>query len=106
MNIDISYLSNIINSCAFTISVNEKSEEDEFCLLDVLGVDNTDDMDKLIDLRTALGTLKEKERELINLRYYKDYTQTETAKELNMSQVEVSRTESKILKKINHEMMV
>lgn len=45
----------------------------------------------------AMKELDEKERKLINLRFFQDKTQTEVAKELGISQVQVSRLEKKIL---------
>lgn len=48
-------------------------------------------------LEQLLGELGEKERKLIELRYYEDKTQTQTAKLLDMSQVQVSRLEKKII---------
>ena len=44
-----------------------------------------------------LGGLGEEEQKLIVLRYYQDKTQTEVAKALGISQVQVSRMEKKIL---------
>lgn len=44
-----------------------------------------------------LGLLKEKERKLIELRYFENRTQSQVAAELGMSQVQVSRMEKKIL---------
>ena len=48
-------------------------------------------------LQQLLGTLKEQERQLIVLRYYRNRTQTEVASILGISQVQVSRLEKKIL---------
>lgn len=53
-----------------------------------------------IDLQESLNTLNPDEREIINYRYFKDYTQSETAKVLGMSQVKVSRYEKKSLNKM------
>lgn len=44
-----------------------------------------------------LGELNEKERRLITLRYFEEKTQVQAAKELGVSQVQVSRLEKKIL---------
>ena len=41
---------------------------------------------------------------LIILRYYKDKTQSEIAKILGVSQVQVSRLESKIINKLKNEL--
>lgn len=54
----------------------------------------------VLDLKEAINGLEESERELIMSRYYQDMTQKETAESLGMSQVQVSRKESKILEKI------
>ena len=54
----------------------------------------------VLDLKEAINGLEESERELITSRYYQDMTQKETADSLGMSQVQVSRKESKILEKI------
>ena len=44
-----------------------------------------------------MGELDEKEKELIELRYYKDMTQVQVAEILGVSQVQVSRMERRIL---------
>ena len=48
-------------------------------------------------LEQLLAELGETERYLIELRYFGDKTQTQVAKELGISQVQVSRLEKKIL---------
>ena len=48
-------------------------------------------------LEQLLGELDEKEKELIELRYYKDMTQVQVAEILGVSQVQVSRMERRIL---------
>ena len=53
-----------------------------------------------IDLKDSLGILTEEEKQIINYRYYKDFTQSETARILGMSQVTVSRYEKKSLTKM------
>ena len=53
-----------------------------------------------IDLQDSLNTLTEEEKQIINYRYYKDFTQSETARILGMSQVTVSRYEKKSLTKM------
>lgn len=53
-----------------------------------------------IVLKEALSKLDRQERQIIILRYFKDKTQMEVAKIMNLSQVQVSRLEKKILSKI------
>lgn len=50
-----------------------------------------------ITIKQLINELKDKEKELIMLRFFKDKTQTEVAKILGVSQVQVSRMEKKIL---------
>ncbi|MCQ4022938.1 MULTISPECIES: sigma-70 family RNA polymerase sigma factor [unclassified Ruminococcus] len=52
---------------------------------------------EILSLRQAISELPENDRELIKLRYFKNKTQSQTAKELNMTQVQVSRREKKIM---------
>lgn len=54
----------------------------------------------IIMLRQLLEELDETERKLISLRYFKEMTQSAVAAELGISQVQVSRLEKKILKKM------
>ena len=51
----------------------------------------------LLSLRTVLAGLEPDERMLIYLRFYKNKTQSETAKVLNTTQVQISRRERKLL---------
>ena len=62
-------------------------------------IDGDDQLDKII-VREAIRKLNERERKLVIMRYYRDLTQSEIAKELNVSQVQISRMETKIIKKI------
>ena len=56
--------------------------------------------DNIIDIKDSIKTLSEEEQQIINLRYFKDYTQQETANILGLSQVKVSRYEKKSLTKM------
>lgn len=62
--------------------------------------DKKQDIDSLIALKTELSKLSELEQELISQRYFKDLTQQEVANNLGMSQVQVSRSEQKVLTKL------
>lgn len=52
--------------------------------------------DKLA-LRMAIETLDTQQQRIVYLRYFKDYSQTETARALGLSQVKISREEKKII---------
>ncbi len=53
-----------------------------------------------LSLEQALEKLAEPDRRLIELRYFAHRTQTQTAKQLQMTQVQVSRREKKILQQL------
>ena len=50
-----------------------------------------------LSLRQVIATLSESDRGLITMRYFKHKTQSETAKALGTTQVQISRREKKIL---------
>lgn len=54
-------------------------------------------------LEEILGKLEGEERELIYQRYFQEKTQSVIAKEMGISQVQVSRMEKRILKKMQEE---
>lgn len=51
-------------------------------------------------LQQLLGSLEERDRQLILQRYFENKTQTEVAQNLGISQVQVSRLEKRILRKL------
>ncbi|MBR0276953.1 MAG: SigF/SigG family RNA polymerase sporulation sigma factor [Clostridia bacterium] len=53
-----------------------------------------------IAVKDALSNLSVRERQIIFLRYFKDKTQTQIASQLGISQVQVSRIEKKVLKRM------
>ena len=70
------------------ISLEDRLEE-KSCAQDRL-------LDRLL-LEETLDKLEARERQIIYLRYFEEKTQTEIARELGISQVQVSRMEKKIL---------
>jgi RNA polymerase sporulation-specific sigma factor len=68
-------------------------------LADMLGKEDAD-KERLLNhmlLKQLMDRLGEKESILIRMRYFQDKTQTEVAKYLGISQVQVSRLEKRIL---------
>lgn len=55
---------------------------------------------EILDLRREISRLSDEEKNLIVARYFEDMTQSETSRELGISQVQVSRKEGKILEKL------
>lgn len=60
--------------------------------------DESENMIDKLALKEVIASLDERDREIIKLRYFNDRTQTDIAKELGISQVQVSRMEKRILK--------
>ena len=58
------------------------------------------DLTDIIALKEIISKLDEKEQKIIMLRYFEEKTQTEVAKEIGVSQVQVSRIEKKVLKNL------
>ena len=58
------------------------------------------DRDMVISMRRALNSIKEREREVLTARYIFGKTQTELAKEYNISQAQVSRIEKNAIDNI------
>lgn len=79
-----------------------KNDENSICLIDKIEEDSGEN-EKLINrivLKELLCSLPDKEREIIIRRYFYNQTQSQIAAELNISQVQVSRLEKKILKQL------
>lgn len=78
---------------------------DTIFVMDQVG-DHSDDRDWLeeISLRDAIRNLGEREKKILTLRFLSGRTQTEVAKEIGISQAQVSRLEKSALEKIKGEM--
>ena len=85
------------------ISLNEKfgENDDSTTLIDKIS-DNfsVETLTNKLALREIIKELTAREKQVIIMRYYLDKTQSEIAKELGVSQVQISRIENKVL----HEM--
>ena len=77
-----------------------QGESGPIYLIDKLNSKENDEMVDMIALKQIIGSLKSKERQVILMRYFQDKTQTEVAKEIGVSQVQVSRIEKKVLQRI------
>lgn len=55
-------------------------------------------------LKEAIGKLPEREKKIVFLRYFRDLTQSEVARRIGVSQVQISRIEGKIMDKFKEEL--
>lgn len=92
---------NAITESEFVLSLDDNIKEDEpMTFIDLCKEDKRNSIDELLDIKKELESLSSKERKIIELHYFKDYTQNEIAKYLNMTQVQVSRCEKHVLEKM------
>ncbi len=96
---------NSVKSIEGTKHINNKDGK-SISLLDTLSTENNEE--ESITNKLAIGQLikdlKDREKEIILLRYYKEKTQAQVAKILGISQVQVSRLERKILENMRRKM--
>lgn len=81
------------------ISLTAQTDEG-ICEVDIKVPDSSEQLEESIDLRLALDSIEERDKRLIELRYFNMKTQKETALTLGMTQVQVSRREKAILLKL------
>ena len=82
-------------------SIQRESGDEGFSLEDVLCTDGMEDrILESLSLRNALSHLTERERMVIDLRYFHGLTQQKIAGLLGVSQVQVSRIEKKALRNL------
>ena len=72
----------------------------ELRLMDVIGTETMGEVDQRLLLAGLLKELTPQERTIIIRRYFRSNTQSEIARDLGVSQVQVSRLEGKILKRM------
>lgn len=96
LNVDVYKASEALNLSTPVISLTINSEDGEK-ELDIPSVSIEDNLIEKMSLEAILNSLDDNDRELITLRYFKHQTQTQTAKVLGLTQVQVSRKEKKIL---------
>lgn len=71
-----------------------------------LPVDSPEErLSDILALKQAMAQMEDRDRRLIILRYYGNRTQTETARELGMTQVQVSRREKKLMQYFRRELL-
>ena len=102
-DISVEELSEILNVINPVVSINsfyeEESEEID------IPVDETERLFDKLAVDEMMKTLNENERKLIYLRYFLGKTQSETSSFLGVSQVQISRKEKAILRKLRELLM-
>ena len=99
LGVDIGEVTEAVCACRETVSLTVSNDEQD-SQLDVAEDSEEENLNNKIMLDGAFSVLTDVERHIIIYRYYNGLTQSETAKHLSMSQVQVSRLEKKILLKL------
>ena len=88
------------------IFVESNDDKNNTTLLDKLSNDKNEEEEVVneISIKDMLRKMEKRDKEIILLRYFKGKTQSEVAKILNISQVQVSRLEKKILNNMKLEL--
>ena len=92
----------VTDSSKMPVSIYENVDsENENELLDCIpNEDNTEKNIYKILLKDLINDLPDREKKIILLRYFRDMTQSEIAQIFGISQVQISRIESKVLEKM------
>ncbi|MBO5046726.1 MAG: sigma-70 family RNA polymerase sigma factor [Clostridia bacterium] len=99
-----------LGSARMPISIYEQSDyKDEKSTVLADKIPSKDDQDEMIErmlLRSAIERLPDREKRIVVLRYFRDMTQSEVARQIGVSQVQISRIENKIMQEFRKELSV
>lgn len=84
--------------------IDENSNNSQIVLDKIVAEEKTEQIIDKILLKDAIVKLPERERKILLLRYYRGKTQSEVASLLGVSQVQISRLESKIIEKLKNKL--
>lgn len=90
----------IFNVITPMISLNSCGDDGEDTL--DIPIDESEQLFDRISVHQLVSHLNKTEQQIIDMRYYKGYTQSKTAKALGVSQVQISRKEKAILQKLRN----
>lgn len=98
--------SNVVTSINDPI-YNEKSGK-EVCVGDMIPDENNEELNiaDRLTINKLIDELNEQEKEIVISRYFNGKTQTEVAKKLGISQVQVSRIEKRILHSMKQKLVI
>lgn len=101
-SLSVEEISEVIDASVPVRSIFEcvGNDQDGLRLCDIIP-DKNEEIEKLTDslaLHEAIKRLDDTQREIVALRYYKNYSQQQTGKILGLSQVKISREEKKIMR--------
>lgn len=80
-------------------------ENESGCCIEIPVDSPESEISDSIALRQLISRLDDSDKKMLYLRYFKNLTQSKTAKIMNMTQVQVSRREKKLLIKLREQML-
>ncbi|MGM9834560.1 MAG: sigma-70 family RNA polymerase sigma factor [Bacilli bacterium] len=101
LEVDESIIETTIMNAQSILSLDEQTKE-EVDLYNKLSVEDNVALEDKIALKDSFNSLNSEEKKIINCRYFKDMTQSETAATLGLTQVMVSRYEKRSLDKMHN----
>lgn len=104
LGLDITETAMLLNASMPAMSLTAGEEGDEQMDIPVESPEN--EISDFIALRQVISSLEERDRRMIELRYYNGLTQSKTAQMLGMTQVQVSRREKAVLASIRKKLTV
>ena len=97
-----------LGSGRMPVSIDEEGEyKDEKTTTLAEKLPSKDDPEDMIDrmvLKEAIEKLSERDKKIVVLRYFRDMTQSEVAKAIGVSQVQISRIESRIISQFKRDL--
>lgn len=104
LGVSISQAAEAMEASKLPLSLSYETEEDTV-EIQLAEESQEEKITEKITLYTLLDQLSNNDRELIKLRYFSSKTQSDTARILGMTQVQVSRREKKILTTLREKMI-
>jgi len=107
MNVAVSEVVYALDAISDTVSIYDpvySKNGDELLLVDQIGdqKNNDENWTEKVALDSAIGTLGEREKKILYMRYYEGKTQTEISEQVGISQAQVSRLEKTALSSIKN----
>ncbi len=98
----------VLGSARMPLSIDDRGDSDDDkarSLLERLpAADGQEEIVEKLQLKSAIESLGERARKIIILRYFRDMTQSEVAAVIGVSQVQISRIESKAMEEMRQKL--
>lgn len=105
LNVTPEQVADAMSASLPAISLTPVTDEDGNKEFDIPQESCEDMLTDRLSLKSVLNTLSKEERTLIYLRFFKNKTQSETAKVLGTTQVQISRRERKLLQRMREKLL-